>query len=169
MQFVPWRSVADWKCIMCGDCCKIYSVVINFHEWLKIVKNYGIEHTASDLDKLFISRRNDGSCAFLNSGSNSCICGLQLQHMKPKACQLWPFKILSKPRFGYTNQAAYPFSEKQVFIYADSMCNGLRFGTPTLEFANSTLKEFVEIACGFSSGQFKTTSNPWTPGLRADF
>jgi len=159
MRFIPWRYVADWKCIGCGDCCRLYSVVINFHEWLRIVKNYGVENTGSDLGKLFIGRRSDGSCAFLNSFANVCQCGLQ--HMKPRACQLWPFKILREPKFGYPEEATYLFGDSKVFVYADPMCNGLRFGAPTLEFAGSVLKEFVEIAAGLRSNQFKTTSSIW--------
>jgi Fe-S-cluster containining protein len=157
MQFIPWRYIADWRCIECGDCCKNYSVVITFHEWLGIVKNYGVENTVSGLDKLYIHRRNDGSCAFLGNFSNVCHCGLQ--HMKPRACQLWPFKILKEPKFGYPNEAVYPFGGNRLFVYADPMCNGLRLGTPTFDFAGSVLKEFVEIAAGLRNNQFKTTSN----------
>lgn len=157
MQFVPWRFIADWRCVACGDCCRLFGVVIDFHEWLRIVRSYGVEHTASDLDKLFIRRKSDGSCTFLRDGSNACLCGLQ--HMKPKACQLWPFQILMRPMFGYQNEAAYAYGESRLFIYADPMCNGLRYGSPTLEFADSTLKEFVEIAVGLRKNQFKTTSN----------
>jgi len=64
MLFVPWQYIADWKCNACGQCCRAYSVVVNFHEWLKIVKNYGVETTASGLNKIFIKRRSDGSCVF---------------------------------------------------------------------------------------------------------
>ena len=159
MQFVPWRYIASWKCIECGDCCKLYSVVINFHEWLGIVKNYGVENTVSGLDKLFINRKSDGSCAFLINISNIYQCGLQ--HMKPTACQLWPFKIVKEPRFGYASEASYFFGENRVFVYADPMCNGLRLGTPTQEFRDSILREFVEIAAGLRHHQFKTTSNIW--------
>jgi Fe-S-cluster containining protein len=164
MQFVPWRYIADWKCTACGDCCKLYSVVINFHEWLKIVKNYGIEQTVSGLDKLFIKRRGDGSCAFLSSFSNTYACGIQ--YMKPRACQLWPFKILTQPRFGFANEATYYYGENSVFVYADSMCSGLRLGTPMWEFANSTLKEFVEIAMGLRNMQCKTTARVGLPKPR---
>jgi Fe-S-cluster containining protein len=153
---VPWRRVADWRCISCGDCCRLYSVVINFHEWLKIVKNFGVETTATDLDKLFIKRNGDGSCAFLGRYSNVHLCGLQ--HMKPKACQLWPFKVLSEPKYGFANEAAYQVGSDSLFVYADSMCNGLRLGSPTPEFASITLREFVEIAIGLRESQFKTTS-----------
>jgi Fe-S-cluster containining protein len=135
-------------------------VVINFHEWLKIVKNYGVEHTASGLDKLFIKRKGDGSCAFLNSFSDMYVC--RIQYMKPRACQIWPFKILSQPKFGQANEATYRFGEDSVFIYADSTCNGLKYGIPTREFANLTLREFVEIAMGFRNDQHKTTANVYS-------
>ena len=156
MQYIPWKYIADWKCISCGDCCRLYSVVIDFGEWLGIIKNYGVEHTANDLSKLFINRRSDGSCAFLNNGSNTCLCGLQ--HMKPKACQLWPFKVLPRPQYGYPSEALYPYREKPLFVYADPMCRGLRMGRPTFEFANYTVGEFVEIAAGVRSNQFRTTA-----------
>jgi Fe-S-cluster containining protein len=157
MQFVPWRYVADWKCVLCGECCRLYSVVLEFPEWLWIVKNYGVEQTASDLSKLFIKRRSDGSCAFLNNGGNGCTC--RLQHMKPRACQLWPFKVLSEPRYGYPNEASYFYGDTRVFVYADSMCRGLRLGLPTPLFANYVLREFVEIAAGVRINQFRTTSS----------
>lgn len=157
MQFIPWRHLADWRCIACGDCCKLYSVVINFHEWLRIVKSFGVEQTSSGLDKLLIKRRGDGSCAFLGNFSNTYSCGIQ--YMKPKACQIWPFKILAQPRFGCMNDAIYHYGKDSVFIYADSMCNGLRYGMPAWEFANHTLKEFVEIAMGLRNNQRKTTAS----------
>lgn len=157
MLFVPWRYIADWKCIACGNCCKSYSVVLSFPEWLKIVKNYGVDKTVSGLDKLFIKRRNDGSCFFLSHLSNTYLCGLQ--HMKPKACKLWPFKVLSKPNFGYANEAVYYYGGDKLFVYADSTCSGLRYGKPTWEFTNYTLKEFVEIALGRRNDQSKTTAN----------
>jgi len=157
MQFAPWRYIADWKCIACGECCKLYSVVLNFHEWLKIVKKYGVEQTASGLDKLYIKRNGNGSCAFLCQFSNTYVCGLQ--SMKPKACKLWPFKVLTKPMYGNANHAAYNYGGATFFIYADSACNGLRYGTPSWEFANNTLREFVEIATGLRNNQYKTTAN----------
>jgi Fe-S-cluster containining protein len=157
MQFVPWRNVADWRCTACGGCCKLYSVVITFNEWLRIVKSYGVEQTTSDLNKLYIRRRGDGSCAFLYGFSNSCRCGLQ--HMKPRSCQIWPFKILNVPKYDYADEAAYAYGECKLFIYVDSMCSGIRYGSPTWEFANQTLKEFVEIAVGVRNTQAKSTAN----------
>jgi len=157
MLFVPWRYIADWKCIACGECCKAYSVVLNFQEWLKIVGNYGIEKTVSDVNKLFIKRSNDGSCAFLCNLFDMHLCGLQ--HMKPKACKLWPFKVLSKPEFGDINEAVYNYGGNELFVYADSMCKGLRYGNPTWDFTGQTLREFVEIASGTRTDQYKSTGN----------
>lgn len=157
LEFVPWRYVADWKCIQCGDCCRLYSVVLHFNEWLNIVKNFGAGQTASGLNKLFIRRRSDGSCAFLQGGPYASYCALQ--NMKPKACQIWPFKVLMKPQFGLVNEAVFPLGDNKVFVYVDPNCNGVRFGSPTYEFANFTLKEFVEIAAGVRVHQSKTTSH----------
>ena len=157
MLSVPWQYIADWKCNACGVCCRAYSVVVNFHEWLRIVKNYGVETTASGLSKLFIKRRGDGSCVFLYNLSGVYLCGLQ--QIKPKACKIWPFKIASKPEFGYANEAAYGYGKNRLFVYADSTCSGLKYGKPTWEFSNHILKEFIEIALGFRSEQYKTTVN----------
>jgi Fe-S-cluster containining protein len=161
LQFVPWRYVADWRCVRCGDCCRLYSVVIDFYEWLRIVKSFGVEHTASGLDKLFIRRRSDGSCTFLGSGGSNSLCSLQA--MKPRACQLWPFKVLAKPEWGFAHEAVFSYGENRLFVYVDPMCHGLRFGSPTLEFVNGALREFVEIALGIRSFQMKTTSNVGLP------
>ncbi len=161
MQFVPWGQVADWKCIACGQCCRLYRVVLNFHEWLRIVKYYGVEQTASSLNELFIRRKTDGSCVFLNSFPNTCACSLQ--NMKPKACQLWPFKILQYPKFGRSRHAAYQVGDSVFFVYVDPMCCGLKYGTPTWEFAYQTVGEFVELALGLRSSQLKTTASMSLP------
>jgi len=155
MQFVPWRYIADWRCTSCGMCCKFYSVVLSFPEWLHIVGKYGVENTASGLDKLLIRRRSDGSCAFLSNFPKPSTC--ELQSTKPRACKIWPFKVLAQPEFGYPNQASYQVGKSKLFIYADPACRGLTFGAPTWEFANHSLREFIEIAMGIRETQCKTT------------
>jgi len=167
MQLVPWRYIADWKCIVCGECCKLCSVVLNFQEWLQIVKNFGVEQTVSGLDKLFIKRRADGSCVFLRQLSNIYLCGLQ--YMKPKACKIWPFKVLSEPRFGNANEAEYDYGKNRFFLYVDPMCRGIRYGNPSWDFASNTLKEFIEIAIDIRNTQFKTTANIGFPQSYAGF
>ena len=157
MQFVPWQHIAEWKCTTCGYCCKLYSVVLGFPEWLRLVKTFGVETTVADISHLYIKRASDGSCAFLCRGFNAYHCGLQ--GMKPEACKLWPFKVLSEPKYGQANQAKFTFNGRELFVYADAMCSGLRYGNPTWEFNNQTLREFVELALGTRQGQCKTTSD----------
>ncbi|MBS7616964.1 YkgJ family cysteine cluster protein [Candidatus Bathyarchaeota archaeon] len=157
MLFVPWQRLADWTCNTCGLCCKAYSVVINFQEWINIIKNYGVETTASSLNKFYLKRKSDGSCIFLYKFYNMHLCGLQ--HMKPAACKLWPFKILTNPKYGNAKESRYPFGGKTLYIYADSTCTGLTYGRPTWEFANHTLREFIEIAIGIRGEQNKSTAN----------
>ena len=157
MLYVPWQFIEDWKCNSCGICCRQYSVVLNFQEWLRIIKKYGIELTASDLTRLYIKRKNDGTCSFLCDFTSPSLCGLQ--HMKPEACKLWPFKVLGTPKYAYAQQAAYNYCGKTLFVYADSNCKGLNYGKPSWDFANFTVKEFTEIALGFNSRQTKSTAN----------
>jgi hypothetical protein len=77
--------------------------------------------------------------------------------MKPEACKLWPFKVLSEPKYGEANQAAYDYGGVRLYIYGDTMCSGLRCGTPTWDFRYTTVKEFTELALGVRQIQYKTT------------
>lgn len=79
--------------------------------------------------------------------------------MKPKACKLWPFKVLSRPQYGYVNEAVYYYGGSRFFIYADFNCSGLVYEEPTEKFSKYMLNEFVEIALGRRRDQFKTTAN----------
>ena len=155
MQFVPWQNVADWHCKACGYCCKLYSVVIGFPEWLNISKSFGVETTVTGLDRFYIKRTSDGSCKFLCNKSNNYYCGLQ--GMKPEACKIWPFKVLAEPKYGEPKQAEFIYKGTKLYIYADTMCNGLHYGTPTWDFRNITVKEFTELALGIKRQQYKTT------------
>ena len=156
MQVVPWSQVRSWRCNACGICCRYYDVVLKFPEWLNIVKNFGVEYTAPGLNRFFFGKRADGSCAFLHETSNVSFCGLQ--HAKPQACKLWPFKVLDKPKFGSPDSAVYYHGNRRLFIYVDPACTGLKFGVPTQEFTYSVIPEFIEIAFGVRRKQFKTTA-----------
>ena len=155
MQFVPWQNVADWHCRACGYCCKLYSVVLGFPEWLRLTKTFGSETTVAGLDRFYIKRCSDGSCAFLCSNSHQYFCALQ--NMKPEACKIWPFKILAEPKYGEEKHAAFDYMGHRLYVYADTMCSGLRYGVPTWEFRYTTVKEFAELALGLRQVQYKTT------------
>jgi hypothetical protein len=155
MQFVPWQNVADWRCKACGYCCKLYSVVIGFPEWINICKNFGSETTVAGLNRFYIKRQSNGDCSFLCNHANTYYCGLQ--NMKPEACKIWPFKVLAEPKYGEPNQAAYDYMGKKLYVYADTMCSGLRYGAPTWDFRYTTIKEFTELALCIRQVQYKST------------
>jgi Fe-S-cluster containining protein len=155
LQFVPWRQIASWRCTACGDCCKDYSVVLNFTEWLTIAQIFGAENVVRGLDKIFLRRLVDGRCAFLCQLVGTSLCGLQ--NMKPDACKLWPFKVLTEPRYGEPNQAVFNYAGKKLYVYADSNCAGLRYGDPAWDFSAVTLKEFADIALGNCKMQKNST------------
>lgn len=155
MQFVPWRNIADWHCKGCGYCCKLYGVVLNFPEWLKISQTFGVENTVTGLNRFFIKRGSDGSCAFLRNNAFNYSC--MLQDMKPDACKLWPFKVLSQPKYGEAKQAVFNYGKAQLYVYADTMCSGLSYGMPSWDFEHVKVKEFVDLALGLRQQQHKTT------------
>jgi hypothetical protein len=146
-------------------------VVLDFPEWLKISKTFGVETTVSGLDRFYIKRDSDGSCAFLCCNSLNYSCGLQA--MKPDACKIWPFKVLSEPKYGEPNRAAFNYGKARLYVYADTMCNGLSFGTPSWDFQHVKVKEFAELALGVREVQSKTTRSqnavPQVWGIKITF
>lgn len=156
MRIVPWSLISSWRCNACGKCCRDYDVVLKFPEWLSIVRNFGVEYTASSIDRFLLRRRPDGSCFFLCETPTMSFC--TLQHSKPHACRVWPFKILERAKYGQPDEAEYYYGTRKLFIYVDLACLGLRYGTPTREYAYSVIPEFVENAFGVRRRQFKSTA-----------
>jgi uncharacterized protein len=155
MNFVPWQNIADWRCKACGYCCKLYSVVLGFPEWLNISRYFGVKTTVSSLGHFYLKRTSEGSCVFLCNKANTYFCSLQ--GMKPEACKIWPFKVLSEPKYGEPNKAAFDYMGTKLYVYVDTICSGLRYGTPTWDFRYTTLREFAELALGIRYLQYKTT------------
>ena len=159
---IPWRYVGSWDCVTCGICCKGYQVVLGFDEWVNIIRTYGIGATQPGVDKFYLGKKGDGTCAFLAKLYDTWLCGLQ--DMKPKACKLWPFKVLTRPKFGRPNEASYKYGDRILFVYADPACIGIRWGKPTQGFIYKTIPELVEIALGLREKQHYSTSNiPYHP------
>lgn len=156
MQMVPWNLVKSWLCNSCGTCCKFYQVVLKFPEWLNIVKNFGVAYTSPSINRFLLGKRSDGSCVFLGKMANATFCSLQ--HAKPQACKLWPFKVLDQPKYGNSRYAAYHYGNREFFIYVDSGCTGVRIGLPSPDFAYSTIPEIIELALGVRQKQCKSTA-----------
>lgn len=162
MISIPWRYVESWNCIACGICCKGYQVVLGFNEWVNLVRTYGVGITRPSVNKFYLGKKSDGTCLFLYKFLDAWLCGLQ--DMKPKACKLWPFKILARPKFGRPNEAVYKYRDRNFFVYVDPSCIGIRWGKPTPEFTYRTLTELVEIATGLREKQYFSMSRvPYRP------
>ena len=114
MEFVPWRNVADWHCRGCRYCCKLYSVVLHYPEYLAVTKTYGQQATVTEFRRFFIRRHSDGdACAFLCNSNRNCA----LQNMKPDACKIWSFKVLAEPKYGEAKHAEYHLGDQPFYIY----------------------------------------------------
>lgn len=155
MQYIPWQNVADWHCKACGYCCKLYSVVLHYPEYLNLTKTFGAQVTVTDFKRFYIRRHSDGTCVFLCSRNLNHYCGLQ--SMKPDACRIWPFKVLAEPKYGEAKQAEYKYGERTFYVYVDSICSGVSYGVPTWDFQNGTVKEFTELALGVRDVQHNST------------
>ncbi|RLI21433.1 YkgJ family cysteine cluster protein [Candidatus Bathyarchaeota archaeon] len=158
MHPIAWRHINNWQCIACGICCKEYDVALRFNEWINIIKVYGIDVTIPGLNKVFLRRRNDGSCIFLQKLGGLWICTLQ-NSLKPQACKLWPFKIYTHPRYGQEKQAVFEYNGRKFYIYVDPNCIGIRWGTPSQTLIEKTIPEFIQIALGHNQTQHYSTAN----------
>jgi len=154
---VPWRYVQSWNCVVCGLCCKDYDVVLDFPEWMKIINAYGVELTRPGISCFFLKQKGDGTCVFLYNFYGRWLCSLQ-ERMKPIACKLWPFKVTDKPKYGRPVEARYKCGERDLYVYVDPLCPGLRWGIPDSGFMSETLAEFVDLAIGMRHKQFFSTS-----------
>jgi len=165
MTAVPWSYVSSWSCIACGECCRRYNVVLNYNEWVNIVRRFGVGVTRPSPYKFLLRRRSDGSCVFLYRVMGHWVCGLQ--DMKPQACKLWPFKVYSYPKYGRPNEAVYPYLGRKFYVYVDPFCRGIRWGTPTPTYMYRVIPEFIDIALGRREKQYYSTSRLVSPQLKA--
>lgn len=158
MEPVPWQRIKSWNCINCGICCKEYDVVLGYFEWAEVIKKFGIGAIKPTVTRLCLGKKGDDTCVFLYNYYGSWLCGLQAN--KPRACKLWPFKVHEQPRFGKDKEAIYQCGNRDLYVYVDPSCLGLKYGTPTWGFVNEILPEFIEIALGRRQSQFYSTCRP---------
>ena len=154
---IPWSQVRFWRCTGCGICCMYYNVTLKFDEWLRIVQKFGIGVTEAGLNKLYLAKKADGSCIFLSKSNGVYYC--MLQDMKPLACKLWPFKILSRPKYGRSREAEFNYNGRRFYVYVDPFCPEIRLGKPMPIMIGKVIPEFIEIALGIRKQQIYTTGN----------
>lgn len=156
MNPVPWRAVQHWQCLNCGDCCRRYTVQLTVREWITLSKTYGYSVVRQDLGGFYLGKMGDGSCPFLWRSPFGAACGIQ--HAKPMACMIWPFKILTSPKYGNPTAARYSYRNEEFYVYAVPNCAGITWGRPTAAFTSTVIPEFIDIRLGFRGRQAYSTS-----------
>jgi len=104
-----------------------------------------------------MGKKSDGSCLFLYNSFGKWFCGLQ--HTKPRACKLWPFKLSNKPRYGRPREAAFDYRGRRLYIYVDPFCPEIRWGKPSERTVYHVIPEFIEITLGLREKQVYSTYN----------
>ncbi|MFQ6077305.1 MAG: YkgJ family cysteine cluster protein [Candidatus Bathyarchaeia archaeon] len=156
MKSVPWRYVHSWECILCGICCGPYVVSLTLKEWTRIVQTYGVRVTQPGIDGFYLKKNANGRCVFQIKLGDMWLCAIQ--HMKPRACKLWPFRIYLKPKHGRADEALYNYRGHRLFVYVDPLCRGLTWGRPGERLLHKTLPEVAEIKLGLREGQRYSTA-----------
>ena len=146
----------SWRYIGCGGCCK-FTVKITTKEWLNITRVYGYGIIRQTVDGFYLRKTNDGLCPFLLRLSGRWFCGIQ--YMKPLACKLWPFRIISEPKYGNSNEACFNYKDREFYIYVNLMCHGILRGRLNRIFISKILPELIEIRMGSQRKQFYSTIN----------
>ena len=155
MKPLPWSNVKSWMCLRCGECCRLI-VQLTVREWLDLTRCYGYSIVYQGIEGFFLRRTIDEKCPFLSQNSSGLMCGLQ--HTKPLTCKIWPFRILTEPKYGYTDEAHFDYRNTRYYIYAIPYCPGIIWGHPTEGLVKRILPEFIDIRLGFREQQCFSTS-----------
>jgi Fe-S-cluster containining protein len=156
VKLVPWSHVKYWACVRCGGCCRHTIVQLTPPEWLMIVKAYGYGLVDQTLSGFYLRKTIDDHCPFLAKSLWGYAC--QLQHTKPLACKLWPFRIRGDSRLGYEDEAHLKYRGRDFYVYAQPQCPGIVVGTPSPWFTQTVLPEFLDIRLGLQKEQIHSTS-----------
>ena len=95
MPNLPWQK---YSCHGCGDCCRDFTVQLRERDLKKLssqgwAERFGTEVVQSFRGQSYLSRKDDGSCVFLN-GEGLCKIHAEFGFSeKPIACQVFPFNI----------------------------------------------------------------------------
>lgn len=150
-MLLPWRTVHTWKCLACGDCCRVYRPILTRLEAHYYSAKYGKGCVEKKGRKLVLTKIGN-SCIFQKG--RLCTLGDD----KPLACKQWPFLIYRKPRHIEDRTLAYyEFMEEEYYIYIDSFCRGINKGNISVE---EIIAEVLKIHIGLQKSQFLTTAQP---------
>ena len=162
VNYIPWRLTKSWTCLMCGRCCKRYAVNLTWKEYSEISKFWPDKVRIRNKEP-YLGRKMDGRCEFL--WGNACF--LEMVGMKPLACKLWPFMVLTKPlKIDENFDGLYRTNEREYFVYLNPNCYGINRGNP-VELAN-TIEEVIKIWNGSRKEQYYSTSRKLLPRVLSD-
>ncbi|MGQ4913517.1 MAG: YkgJ family cysteine cluster protein [Candidatus Asgardarchaeia archaeon] len=148
-MLLPWRMIRTWKCLACGDCCRVYRPILTDWEAEYYQRKYG----KAAVDKIGtkpVIRKINNKCVFQQG--NLCSLGDD----KPLSCKQWPFLIYRHPlRFEDRELASFEMFGETWYVYVDSFCRGINLGDIPVE---DVIKEVIKIHVGLQKSQFFTTS-----------
>lgn len=156
MKLIPWSQMESWSCVRCSTCCRHTTVQLTTQEWLSLTRLYGFGIIGQDVNGLYLRKTINDQCPFLYKSVNGWVCWLQ--HIKPLACKLWPFRISSTPRYSRSSEACFSYKNQEFYIYAYPQCPGIVLGKPSKLLTYRILPEFLNIRLGLQREQLYSTS-----------
>jgi hypothetical protein len=126
-NLIPWREVENWKCIMCGKCCRTLDVPVTMDEEREL-KRYGNVLRKHNIG-VYLKRIND-RCIFYEE---KCI----IYPFRPIACKKYPFYFR---KYGEKDSEFFDRGIK-LHIYIDKECTGIGRGLAVEKILQLLLKE----------------------------
>ncbi len=125
-------------------------------EYARILSRYGQGVVEVGLGKVYLRHGFEDRCIFQQPIMGRWACAIQ--SIKPLACKLFPFRVLSRPIYGRGDGSEYRYRGRSFYIYLDSNCEGIIVGRPSERFYGQVLPEVLELGLGMRWKQRLTTS-----------
>lgn len=143
LHMVPWKLVGDWSCKFCGKCCINHRIPLLFEEYARIEPRYGPRSVEPGEKCFYIRLLRDGRCFFLRRQGEKYLC--RIHNEKPYVCRMFPFRILSSPKYGDESLSKLQYDNEVFYVYLNAECSGIVLGSPSKKFVEETLPEFVRL------------------------
>jgi len=124
-------------------------------EWLNYGQTYGHNLIGEGIDGFYIRKTLENWCPFVYRQTAGTQCSLQ--HTKPLACRLWPFRMANHPTLGNEEAARFPHRNNIYYVYVVPFCRGITYGRPTESFAKYVIPEFLDMRLGLRREQNYST------------
>jgi Fe-S-cluster containining protein len=156
-RLIPWRRIAYWKCLACGECCRYFEVPLRTGEYARITRTYGLDTVRLGVGRAYLQKTFNGRCIFQRYIHGRWLCSLGDD--KPLACKIWPFAALKDPRHGRDREALYEYYGDRYYVYVHPYCRGLIYGEPTSHIMERVIPEVLELTARPAARQRYTTAD----------